>query len=563
MCVYVCVQCVYACTCVRLFVRAGERPYHCGACGQRYTQGHLLKAHIRSRHGADMQFYNMDKRTDGVRCRRSLGLKMENGAGGVGSGVSGLLGAGKEDKIRFLLQAAEASRQQQHQQQQQQLSSSSAGLGQFMSPALSQYMTALSSCLPGGMRPMLWPPPPPPPLSLIGPGAAGNRFPPEGLTSHAALLSSLAAAPLPLTKKSDQFVGGMMDLPRSMSNSILSSMLTSLPNGCGGIVSSMTMKNGAGVLPAPDAMKFPLIVPDVHGQSRMESAADGGMDLTTSRRWSSAAQEGGKSESRFQQPSPPGDFSKSFLLDASFRPGGGAITPSSAGFFLNPAQSSAVSMASPMHKSGRSTPSPNHISRSSPMHISANLPSPLHIREGEFAATDLSSSRGGDAWSHSNGHGAVASPAATDLSSRWEEAPTSYRLDDVADLSHRGEDAADLSSASKYRSTLIPERSFCAASGVSVKEEPRQQVGRDREMDDRTLENAVAGTTLSSEHSCAEPSCPYLKKLKDLRRNVYRMLSVFTPYLGIADVQDCEADTIDEFLHEVIYSKLDDGDQYA
>jgi hypothetical protein len=54
--------------------------------------------------------------------------------------------------------------------------------------------------------------------------------------------------------------------------------------------------------------------------------------------------------------------------------------------------------------------------------------------------------------------------------------------------------------------------------------------------------------------------CPHLHKLRELRRNVYRMLSVFTPYLDVAGagIADIEADAVDDFLHEVIYSsKLD------
>ena len=54
---------------------AGERPYHCGACGQRYTQGHLLKSHIRSRHAGNMQFYNLDKKSESTRGRKSLDMK--------------------------------------------------------------------------------------------------------------------------------------------------------------------------------------------------------------------------------------------------------------------------------------------------------------------------------------------------------------------------------------------------------------------------------------------------------------------------------------------------------
>ena len=56
---------------------AGERPYHCGACGQRYTQGHLLKSHIRSRHQGNMELYNLDKKSDSTRGRKSLDIKHE------------------------------------------------------------------------------------------------------------------------------------------------------------------------------------------------------------------------------------------------------------------------------------------------------------------------------------------------------------------------------------------------------------------------------------------------------------------------------------------------------
>jgi len=168
----------------------GERPYHCGACGQRYTQGHLLKAHIRSRHGAEMAYYNMDKRSDGVRCRRSLTANRLDA-----STTAGLAPALKEDKIRFLLEAAEAAR-----------GGGGSGAprtavpppppaaGPFAGMSLGQYVSALTSCLPGspGIRPLLWSqaatptpfqlPPPPPPH--------------DGVTSHAALLSTLAAAPV-------------------------------------------------------------------------------------------------------------------------------------------------------------------------------------------------------------------------------------------------------------------------------------------------------------------------------------------------------------------------------
>lgn len=60
-----------------LFFIIGERPYHCGACGQRYTQGHLLKSHIRSRHEGNMEFYNLDKKGESTRGRKSLDPKLD------------------------------------------------------------------------------------------------------------------------------------------------------------------------------------------------------------------------------------------------------------------------------------------------------------------------------------------------------------------------------------------------------------------------------------------------------------------------------------------------------
>ena len=80
---------------------AGERPYHCGACGQRYTQGHLLKSHIRSRHAGNMQFYNLEKKSDSTRGRKSLDPKHDHLSPLVGG-----LGGHKQDKISALLAAA-------------------------------------------------------------------------------------------------------------------------------------------------------------------------------------------------------------------------------------------------------------------------------------------------------------------------------------------------------------------------------------------------------------------------------------------------------------------------
>ena len=61
-----------------MFYFVGERPYHCGACGQRYTQGHLLKSHIRSRHNGNMVYYKLDKKGDGTRSRGRRSLCVED-----------------------------------------------------------------------------------------------------------------------------------------------------------------------------------------------------------------------------------------------------------------------------------------------------------------------------------------------------------------------------------------------------------------------------------------------------------------------------------------------------
>ena len=125
-------------------VIAGERPYHCGACGQRYTQGHLLKSHIRSRHAGNMQFYNLEKKSDSTRGRKSLDPKHDHM-----SSLSGGLGSHKQDKISALLAAASGQCTPQQSQQHQ------MRFGGLFSPAtINQYMNALS---PFPVHPMMSP----------------------------------------------------------------------------------------------------------------------------------------------------------------------------------------------------------------------------------------------------------------------------------------------------------------------------------------------------------------------------------------------------------------------
>ena len=55
---------------------------------------------------------------------------------------------------------------------------------------------------------------------------------------------------------------------------------------------------------------------------------------------------------------------------------------------------------------------------------------------------------------------------------------------------------------------------------------------------------------------CPRDRCPDRLKLESLRRDVYRMLRVFMPYFVLDDVEG-KTDALDNFLHEVLYSKLE------
>ena len=59
-------------------------------------------------------------------------------------------------------------------------------------------------------------------------------------------------------------------------------------------------------------------------------------------------------------------------------------------------------------------------------------------------------------------------------------------------------------------------------------------------------------------HECNGDNCPHLKKLKDLRRNVFRMLSVFTPDLSVENGISSETEDVDELLYEVIYTNIEE-----
>ena len=55
-------------------------------------------------------------------------------------------------------------------------------------------------------------------------------------------------------------------------------------------------------------------------------------------------------------------------------------------------------------------------------------------------------------------------------------------------------------------------------------------------------------------------ACRHGRELKELRRNILRMLSVFTPELNIESGIDCDSDQVDQLLHDVVYSNDDSDD---
>ena len=68
----------------------------------------------------------------------------------------------------------------------------------------------------------------------------------------------------------------------------------------------------------------------------------------------------------------------------------------------------------------------------------------------------------------------------------------------------------------------------------------------------------VPGKCRHGNRSKAEEPCPHLKKLQNLRRKVFRMLSTFTPDLNEENGITNDGDEVDELLHEVIYSNIDE-----
>ena len=456
----------------------GERPYHCGACGQRYTQGHLLKAHIRSRHGAEMAYYNMDKRSDGVRCRRSLSVANRQDPSSTGLMNPGL----KEDKIRFLLEAAEAARGGGP-------SASRPAVpppppGPFAGISLGQYVNALSSCLPGtaGIRPLLW-----------NPTQPFQPLPHDGMTSHAALLSSLAAAPMPSVQNvTSAPAQGVPD------RSILTSLLASYATGS------------------------PLF--SINGLSGSGAAAPGPAEVVGTSPLRCPSSEG---------PAVPQDLSMSGAKDAADSRRAGPENASDTNFL---SATTACSISTTLGGGHTSTVVPS----GSPVSHHPCLTNQL---------TDFKASDGCGQWA--DGLRGFAGSSAVKLEEE-EATDLSVRNVETSERSLRKSPAvADVTVGTVDLTSRVGDRkAHVTALCPLTSDHSRDPV-------------SLPGDSMSVGKSgcCGDGvTCPHLQKLKELRRNVYRMLSVFTPYLDVvgAGIADVEADAVDDFLHEVIYSsKLD------
>lgn len=425
-----------------------------------------------------MAYYNMDKRSDGVRCRRSLSAANRLDP----SSTPGLLSSGlKEDKIRFLLEAAEAARGGGGGPSTPRPAvPPPAPPGPFAGMSLGQYVNALSSCLPSKawIRPLLW-----------SPAQPFQPLPHDGVTSHAALLSTLAAAPLQSVQDSTSTPAqGIPD--RSMMNSLLASFATGSPLFS---INGLSSKDTAGPGSA-----------DVVGTSLLRYPSSEGLavpqDLSMS-----GARTGSDSKCSGSETDADSKFLSSVTTTL------GTEYPSKDGLIRSPGQREAAFTGKPadFRASDNGAEWPGGLP----------VVGAVSALKQEDEATDLSV-RSAEA----SFNGYQKSPGVLDATVG------------TVDLSSRGVDRKPRVSS------------------------PRPITNGDGGPFDRPGDYKTAGSSGCCGDNAA--TCPHLLKLKELRRNVYRMLSVFTPYLDVAGagIADVEADAVDDFLHEVIYSsKLDQG----
>ena len=111
----------------------------------------------------------------------------------------------------------------------------------------------------------------------------------------------------------------------------------------------------------------------------------------------------------------------------------------------------------------------------------------------------------------------------------------------------------DLSNYTKYDAAMVANSPYDDHTAIS----------RDLPWPD-TCEPLSDASTMTDK-CCADlpAKCPYRRQLRQLRRNILRMLSVFTPELNIENGIDCNSNQVDQLLHEVINSNDDEDNNVA
>ena len=436
---------------------SGERPYHCGACGQRYTQGHLLKSHIRSRHAGNMELYNLEKKSDSTRGRKSLDIKHE------------LLGVHhKQDKISALLQAAAANSSVGAMggspgQAPGSLSHLQKYGGGLLTP---QYMNSLSYF--SSLRPMMGSPMSNPMSSLSGGLLGSPRF------------FNLGGLSTP---------NGFPQTPSSLLHP-LNPAMSLLNSPANGLSSSSASESLQKTMKALDMKpKISMLSPN-HLPAMAASMSGSGLHIP------------------IKMPDMLG-------------------MPGMMGF--QPKMPIVPHQASPQDLTTKKSPAEADVPENLP--VGKHLMFPGSVSEPQ----DLSYPRYGlvsgasPARPQEFDSATIPSPSLDSTQSPFE---SSYKLDTEALLKkswpHLG---------MEHDTPPPSDEEELVKDGSSIDMEEISHVDK---------------------HECNGSNCPHLQKLKDLRRNVFRMLSVFTPDLSFENGISSETEDVDELLYEVIYTNIEE-----
>ena len=435
----------------------GERPYHCGLCGQRYTQGHLLKSHIRSKHGGNMEFYNLDKKSDSTRGRKSLDPKQEGKT---------------NDKISTLL--AQHAGMSPHSKMNPLLSSFMNGMAPFpLRPLMHQGMSPMG--IPNISN-----------LSNLPPNLMGGPrlFHMPGLPGSNPLLAP--------------------HISRGMSQAMQLPLPMPLPlNSIAGEHSPKSL-----------GLKIPLKVPE----------------MSPNRSFTKVKQEPALYLPRQEDDMAPEDLSigrKTLSPDSGIRspalPVGSSDNPMS-GSPATPMERAESPEGTPIGRTTLDTPF------SETYHFSTKSERVSAISDRSSVASDLHF--------------------------------TSDRMS-IADRTVTQEMLLEASAMAGKMSMQYPFYNQALARGelmnMSPSPEPLTPTEKCYIPYNIDLKKSQKSAECHEHHDkCDVESCPHANKLRKLRKNIMRMLSVLSPELGVEGVLDYNTDEVDEMLHEVIYSNIED-----